>query len=141
MEEIIVFGRGTELVGAAAAACQPKTVVVREEVPVTQIVSLAVAWIYVAMHPEMPRTEAYAGAAAILVLFQITPISPGSLVRGLYVLYLVIKERNFKDYNIAFTLSFFKYIGYLAFPIQMAYRYPDLARFMADGKKTQLKLE
>jgi hypothetical protein len=28
-------------------------------------------------------------------------------------------------------LSFFKYIGYLAFPIQMAYRYPDLARFMA----------
>jgi hypothetical protein len=43
----------------------------------------------------------------------------------------VIRERNFKDYNIAFYLSFFKYIGYLAFPIQMAYRYPDLARFMA----------
>jgi len=32
---------------------------------------------------------------------------------------------------VAFALSYFKYIGYLAFPIQMAYRYPDLARFMA----------
>jgi hypothetical protein len=42
-----------------------------------------------------------------------------------------LRERNFKDYNIAFSLSFLKYIGYLAFPIQMAYRYPELARFMA----------
>jgi hypothetical protein len=65
------------------------------------------------------------------VLFQILPISPGSLVRGFYVLYLVIKERNFKDYNIAVFLGFFKYIGYLAFPIQMTYHYPVLARFMA----------
>jgi hypothetical protein len=47
------------------------------------------------------------------------------------VTFLVLRERNFKNYNIAFYLSFFKYIGYLAFPIQMAYRYPDLARFMA----------
>jgi len=70
-------------------------------------------------------------AGIILGLFQVTPISPGSLVRGLYVTALVLRERNFKDYNIAFCLSFFKYIGYLAFPIQMAYRYPDLARFMA----------
>ena len=59
------------------------------------------------------------------------PVSPGSLVRGLYVVYLVIKERNLRDYNIAVSLGFFKYIGYLAFPIQMAYRYPALARFMA----------
>jgi len=28
-------------------------------------------------------------------------------------------------------LSFFKFIGYLAFPIQMTYHYPALARFMA----------
>jgi hypothetical protein len=65
------------------------------------------------------------------------PISPGSLVRGLYVLYLVIKERNFKDYNIAVFLGFFKYIGYLAFPIQMTYRYPALARFMAGHWATE----
>jgi hypothetical protein len=58
-------------------------------------------------------------------------MSPGSLVRGAYVVYLVIRERNIKDYNIAIFLSFFKYVGYLAFPIQMTSRYPQLARFMA----------
>ena len=97
----------------------------------TQIVSVTVAMIYVAMHPEMPRAQAWGIGLGIIALFQVTPISPGSLVRGFYVLYLVIRERNFKDYNIAVFLGFFKYIGYLAFPIQMTYRYPVLARFMA----------
>ncbi|MGD2149997.1 MAG: hypothetical protein PVF99_05260 [Desulfobacterales bacterium] len=99
--------------------------------PVTQIVSVLIAMTYVAMHPEMPRAQAWGIGLGIIALFQVVPISPGSLVRGLYVLYLVIRERNFKDYNIAVFLGFFKYIGYLAFPIQMAYRYPVLARFMA----------
>lgn len=99
--------------------------------PITQVVSVAVALWYVWSHPELPWGEAWGSAGAILLAFQITPISPGSLVRGLYVLYLVIRERNFKDYNIAVFLGFFKYIGYLAFPIQMAYHYPALARFMA----------
>ena len=99
--------------------------------PVTQVVSVIVAGLYVAMHPEMSRAEAWGYGLGIIALFQVVPISPGSLVRGLYVLYLVIKEKNFKDYNIAVFLGFFKYIGYLAFPIQMAYRYPVLARFMA----------
>ena len=99
--------------------------------PVTQIVSVAVAWIYAATHPELSRAETAVAVAAILFLFQVTPISPGSLARGLYVLYLVIRERNFRDYNIAVFLGFFKYIGYLAFPIQMTYHYPTLARFMA----------
>jgi hypothetical protein len=79
----------------------------------------------------MPRAQAWAIGIGIIALFQVVPISPGSLVRGLYVLLLVIRERNFKDYNIAVFLGFFKYIGYLAFPIQMGYRYPALARFMA----------
>ena len=99
--------------------------------PVTQIVSVLVAIIYVAMHPEMPRAQAWGIGLGIIALFQVVPISPGSLVRGIYVVYLVVRERNFKDYNIAVFLGFFKYIGYLAFPIQMAYRYPVLARFMA----------
>lgn len=99
--------------------------------PITQIVSVIVAFIYVRMHPELSWQEASVHAGLILGFFQIIPISPGSLVRGLYVTFLVIKERNFRDYNVAFFISFFKYIGYLAFPIQMAYRYPDLARFMA----------
>ncbi len=100
-------------------------------VPVTQIVSVLVAFLYVRLHPELSWQEASLAAGLILGLFQVIPISPGSLVRGLYVTILVLRERNFKDYNVAFFLSFFKYIGYLAFPIQMAYRYPDLARFMA----------
>ena len=79
----------------------------------------------------MPRAQAWAVGLGIIALFQVVPISPGSLVRGFYVVYLVIRERNFRDYNIAVILGFFKYIGYLAFPIQMAYRYPVLARFMA----------
>jgi hypothetical protein len=105
--------------------------------PVTQIVSVTVAIIYIALHPEMPRSQAYAIGLGILALFQVVPISPGSLARGLYVVYLVIRERNFKDYNIAVFLGFFKYIGYLAFPIQMAYRYPALARFMAGHWATE----
>ncbi len=99
--------------------------------PVTQIVSVLIAVIYVLTHPDMPRAQAYSIGVGIIALFQVVPISPGSLARGLYVVYLVIRERNFKDYNIAVFLSFFKYVGYLAFPIQMAYRYPTLARFMA----------
>ena len=69
--------------------------------PVTQIVSVAVAWIDYLMHPELPPEERALRVGAILVLFQITPISPGSMCRGLYVLYLVIRERNYKDYNVA----------------------------------------
>ena len=105
--------------------------------PVTQVVSFTLAIIYVLTHPQMPRAQAYAIGVGIIALFQVVPISPGSLVRGLYVLYLVIREKNFKDYNIAVFLGFFKYIGYLAFPIQMTYRYPALARFMAGHWATE----
>jgi hypothetical protein len=99
--------------------------------PVTQLISFGLAAYYVITHPEMPRAQAYAVAAGIFALFQVIPVSPGSLMRGLYVLYVVIQERNLKDYSIALFLAFIKYIGYLSFPIQMTYRYPTLACFMA----------
>ncbi|MGC9455594.1 MAG: hypothetical protein ACP5HU_12130 [Phycisphaerae bacterium] len=99
--------------------------------PVTQVVALIVAAVIIYLRPELTIQEALAVAGGTLVAFQVVPISPGSLVRGLYVVYLVIRERNFRDYNIAVFLSFFKYVGYLGFPIQMTYRYPALARFMA----------
>jgi len=105
--------------------------------PVTQVVSVLLAVIFVLTHPEMPRAQAWGIGLGIIALFQVVPISPGSLTRGLYVLYLVIKERNFKDYNIAVFLGFFKYVGYLAFPIQMTYHYPVLARFMAGHWATE----
>ncbi len=99
--------------------------------PLTQIVSVIVAWIY------WRKTGDKLGAGGILVLFQITPISPGSIARGLYAVGIAIYDRSFKDYNIAVFLSFFKYIGYLAFPIQMTYHYPALARFMASHWATE----
>ncbi|MBN2375511.1 MAG: hypothetical protein JXD22_03865 [Sedimentisphaerales bacterium] len=98
--------------------------------PVTQVVSVIVAcWYKVAN--QLTWGEAWEEMLLILLAFQATPISPGSICRGLYVVYLVVREKNFKDYNIAVFLGFFKYVGYLAFPIQMANRYPVLARFMA----------
>jgi len=98
--------------------------------PVTQMVSVTVA-VWYCLANNLPWDRAWKVAGVILLAFQVTPISPGSLTRGLYVLWLVLRERNFRDYNIAVFLGFFKYVGYLAFPIQMAYRYPALARFMA----------
>ena len=99
--------------------------------PVTQIVSIIVAWIY------YQKTGSKIGAGGILVLFQIIPISPGSMCRGLWAVGIAIYDRDFKNYNIAVFLSFFKYIGYLAFPIQMTYHYPALARFMAAHWSTE----
>ncbi len=99
--------------------------------PITQIVSVIVAWIY------WRKTGDEFGAGGILVLFQVIPISPGSITRGLYAVGIAIYDRSFKNYNIAVFLSFFKYIGYLAFPIQMTYHYPALARFMAAHWSTE----
>jgi hypothetical protein len=99
--------------------------------PTTQVVSLGLAAYYLLSHPDVPRAQAYAVATGIVALFQVIPISPGSLARGIYVFGLALRESNFRDYRIALTFAFFKYIGYLSFPIQMAYRYPTLARFMA----------
>jgi hypothetical protein len=99
--------------------------------PTTHVVALIVAFVYIRFHLELSWQQATLATGVIFGIFQIIPISPGSLARGIYTSSLILRERNFKDYSIAFGLSFFKYIGYLAFPIQMAYRYPDLARFMA----------
>lgn len=105
--------------------------------PTTHVVATALAIYFIWTHPEMPRAQAYAIGLGILALFQVIPVSPGSLARGLYVLFLVIRERNFKDYSVALFLAFFKYVGYLSFPIQMTYRYPTLARFMAGHWATE----
>jgi hypothetical protein len=98
---------------------------------VSETVFLTAAVVYVLAHPDLSWQAATLRAGLIIGALNLLPISPGSLVRGFYVIGLMIKERNFKDYNIAFGVSFLKVLGYLAFPIQMAYRYPDLARFMA----------
>ena len=64
-------------------------------------------------------------------IFQLSPISPGSILRALYVVYLMIRDRNVRDYIVAAPVSLLKGVGYLAFPLQMTATYPHLARFMA----------
>ncbi len=101
--------------------------------PVTQIVSVIVGSVvavkvYAATGDWKSTSGAFLG---ILAFFQITPISPGSICRGIYVVYLMIRDRNFKDYMVAAPLSFVKYIGYLAFPLQMVTAYPEFSQFMA----------
>lgn len=97
--------------------------------PVTHIVAVIVAAIFWITHHDNPN--AWVIGLGIIAAFQLVPVSPGSLVRGIYVVYVAIRDRSFKDYNIAVFLAFLKYVGYLAFPIQMTYRYPTIARFMA----------
>lgn len=101
--------------------------------PVTQIVSVTVGTIVAVKVLLAGGGWDTAGLRflGILLLFQAIPISPGSLCRGFYVMYLIARDRDFRDYMVAAPLSFVKYIGYLAFPIQMVATYPALARFMA----------
>lgn len=99
-------------------------------VPLTSLTAVVAATWYCRAN-ALPWNELIPTFILITGGFHFLPVSPGSIARGLYVLYLVIRERNFKDYNVALFISFIGRIGYLAFPIQMAYRYPALARFMA----------
>jgi hypothetical protein len=108
--------------------------------PVTQIVSvlLGAVWAAWLMANGHPWKEAIGAFGLTVAVFQVTPISPGSVCRGGFVVYLMIKERNLRDYLIAAPVSFMKYIGYLAFPLQMTTTYPQLARFMASRWATNL---
>lgn len=103
----------------------------------SETVFLTIAVVYILGHPEFGWAEATARAALIIGAFNLLPVSPGSLVRGIYVIGLCIKEKNIRDYRLALPVSFFKIIGYLAFPLQMAYRFPELARFMAGHWATE----
>ena len=103
----------------------------------SETVFLTIAAIYVLGHPDLGWAQATLRAGLIIGAFNLLPVSPGSLVRGIYVVGLCVKEKNIKDYRLALPVSFFKIIGYLAFPLQMAYRFPELARFMAGHWATE----
>ncbi|MBN1153808.1 hypothetical protein JXB12_02675 [candidate division KSB1 bacterium] len=105
--------------------------------PITQVVSV-IAAIYAMIRFGDSWAEGMAYAGLVLAAFQATPVSPGSLTRGSYVVYLMIKERNVRDYYIAALISFWHYIGYLGFPIQMVAKFPALSRLMAGRWATSI---
>ncbi|MBU0637473.1 MAG: hypothetical protein KKB50_01305 [Planctomycetes bacterium] len=103
-------------------------------VPVTQVVMViagaAVAG-YCVAYKGLGWPESIALGTAAAAAIQLMPISPGSITRGVFVLYLMIRERDIRNYYIAAPISFLHVIGYLAFPLQMVAHDAALARFMA----------
>jgi hypothetical protein len=98
--------------------------------PITQLAAVALG-AGIAYYRGWSFDEGMLMVAGLLAAFAVTPVSPGSIVRGLYVVYVAIRQREWRRYRIALVLSFWKYIGYLAFPIQMVTTYRTLSRFMA----------
>jgi len=94
-------------------------------IPITQLVSFPLAaYVY-------HKTGSVFWSGLILGGAQVTPVSPGSFCRGLYATGLALWKRDWKNYAVAVCVSYWKYIGYLGFPIQMVRAYPALATFMA----------
>jgi hypothetical protein len=110
-------------------------------VPVTQITMVIVGvavgtWAYSVK--GMGWGESVATGTAAGAILQLSPISPGSMARGLFVLFLMIKERDIRNYYVAAPVAFIHVVGYLAFPLQMVTKNAGLARFMAGRWATSL---
>jgi hypothetical protein len=106
--------------------------------PITRIVMLLVG-VYAYFHfgDSWQESMAYA-LGALLLIGVVLPISPGSLARGFYVVYLMIKERNVRNYWLAAAVSFWRCIGYLGFPLQMVKEFPALARLLTSRWVTRV---
>ena len=103
-------------------------------VPVTQVVMVlagAAVAVYCLVYRELSWPESMGYAAAAAAAIQLLPISPGSIARGVFVLFLMVRERDLRNYWVAAPVSFLHVIGYLAFPLQMVTHNPALARFLA----------
>lgn len=101
--------------------------------PVSEITYAMVSGLAVGVALASGRGWTVAGTwvATAIAAFVSFPISPGSLCRGTYVVFLMVREREVRNYAVAASLSFLKIVGYLAFPIQMAATYPAMAQFLA----------
>jgi hypothetical protein len=103
-------------------------------VPITHTLMLlagAGVVVYCMAYRHLSWAQSLGYGAATAAVIQLLPISPGSIARGVFVIFLMIKERDFRNYAIAAPVSFIHLVGYLAFPLQMVNRNPALARFMA----------
>jgi len=102
--------------------------------PITQVVMViagAAVGAYFLLVRGAPWAEAVLAGSGVAAAIQLAPVSPGSMARGLFVLYMMVRERDIRNYYIAAPVSFIHVIGYLAFPLQMVAHDPALARFMA----------
>ncbi|MFH0879076.1 MAG: hypothetical protein V2A34_05140, partial [Lentisphaerota bacterium] len=98
--------------------------------PLTNLVVIVGGALYALTH-HLPFSEGVKVILLGLAFFAVFPMSPGSLARGLYVLWVVWRQKQWRRLRIALALSFWRYVGYLAFPIQMVSTFPSLSRFMA----------
>lgn len=98
--------------------------------PVTNLVVLAAALWY-SLTRDLSFAEGAKVAALTWAFFAIAPVSPGSIGRGLFVIVVGLRRRSFKGLRLAAFLSFWRWVGYMAFPLQMVSAYPALARFLA----------
>lgn len=104
--------------------------------PTTPVLT-ALGGLWFALAHHMDLQEGMEIVAKSLAFFAVSPLSPGSLARGLYVVLVALRRREFKRFRVALILSFWRYVGYLAFPLQMVRTFPALARFMAARWATQ----
>lgn len=98
--------------------------------PITPVTVLLAGWAY-ALGRGLNLGEGIQFVLAWLAVFAVLPLSPGSLARGLYVLTVAVKRRQLRRLRVALLVSFWRYIGYIAFPLQMATTFPALSRYMA----------
>lgn len=98
--------------------------------PLTNLTVLAGAAWY-----SLSRGLSFAEGAKLAAMgwafFAVFPMSPGSLARGLFVLAVALKRRSARGLRIALVFSFWRYVGYMAFPLQMVSAFPALARYLA----------
>lgn len=82
--------------------------------------------------------EGAAVALGALAAFHVLPLSPGSLFRGAYVTWFMVRARDPRGYGLAAALSWWHYVGHLGVPLQMAARAPVLARVLVTRWSTAL---
>jgi hypothetical protein len=103
-------------------------------VPVTKVAMVVLGTAvtaYCLAYKQLGWAESMALGIAAAAALQLMPVSPGSITRGLFVIYMMIKDRDIKSYCIAAPVAFLHVVGYLAFPLQMVSSNPALARFLA----------
>ncbi len=98
--------------------------------PITTITVICFSVIYSLVH-GLDMMDTLRLIIAWSALFAVLPISPGSISRGLYVVWVAWRRKLAARLRIALALSFWRYVGFFSFPLQMVQAFPALSRFAA----------